>query len=362
VEAHLEIIKNKGAFAVHHEKIQELSESAQKVGLHLKTCCAVLEGGRLNPEQFKQCLDKVSAYDKQIVFITQQVTEAEQAREQGATDVVQNKIANIDQAIQTATNTAENFVRQVEQIRPPETAQEPAIGKGRTISSETEPNNTAAQATELRLSGEIIGEVSTREDPDYYKLVTTKQLRDRVKLKLHNLSESLRPSLTLYNQNKSKMKAEYDHTYGADIELWFTAESGTYYFVQVSPWDSTGKYKLIAEHQNAHDAFEPNDNAEMATTLSPEKALTANIMDEQDPDWYKFRAPGATVRVRLQNRSTTLRPSVTIYDENRSKILTKYDSTHGSSLDFTFDSTPGKEYFIHVAPWDTLGSYQLTVN
>ena len=85
-------------------------------------------------------------------------------------------------------------------------------------------------------------------------------------------------------------------------------------------------------------------------------------MDEQDPDWYRFRAPGATVRVRLQNRSTTLRPSVTIYDENRSKILEKYDYTHGSSLDFTFDSTPGKEYFIQVSPWNTLGSYQLTVN
>jgi Zn-dependent alcohol dehydrogenase len=135
------------------------------VGLHLKTCCAVLEGGRLNPEQFKQCLDKVSAYDKQIVFITQQVTEAAQAREQGATDVVHNKVANIDQAIQTATNTAENFVRQVEQIRPPGTTREPDIGKDGSIGLETEPNNTAAQATELRLSGEITGDVSTKEDP-----------------------------------------------------------------------------------------------------------------------------------------------------------------------------------------------------
>ena len=39
LETHLEIIKNKGAVEVGHEQIQKLSDSAQKVGLHLKTCC-----------------------------------------------------------------------------------------------------------------------------------------------------------------------------------------------------------------------------------------------------------------------------------------------------------------------------------
>jgi hypothetical protein len=72
----------------------------------------------------------------------------------------------------------------------------------------------------------------------------TKQLRDRVKVKLQNLSESLRPSLTLYNQNKSKMEEVYDHTHGADVEHWFAAEPGTYYFIQVSPWNTLGSYQF----------------------------------------------------------------------------------------------------------------------
>lgn len=52
LEANLEIVRSKGVFAVGQVQIQELSESAQKVGLHLNTCCSVLDGGKLNPGQF----------------------------------------------------------------------------------------------------------------------------------------------------------------------------------------------------------------------------------------------------------------------------------------------------------------------
>lgn len=132
LEAHLEIIKNKGSFAVSHEKIQELSESAQKVGLHLKTCCSVLERGKLDPEQFQQCIDTASTYDRHIALVAQQVEEAAEAKEMGAEEVSQVKIGSINQAIQTAMAEAESFGRQVVQVKPcpqlpEETAGSPSI-------------------------------------------------------------------------------------------------------------------------------------------------------------------------------------------------------------------------------------------
>lgn len=117
VEAHLEIIKNKGAFAIGHEKIQEVSESAQKVALHLKTCCSVLEGGKFNPQQFQQCIDNASAYDRQIALIAQEVTEVTEANEKGAAPP-QEQLDSIDKAIKSAANNAESFARQVAQIKP----------------------------------------------------------------------------------------------------------------------------------------------------------------------------------------------------------------------------------------------------
>ena len=117
LEAHLEIIKQKGALAVSQEQIQVLSESAQKVGLHLKTCCSVLDGGKLAPEQFQQCIDKASIYDRQIALVAQQVAEIAEAREKGATDLVQDKITRINETIKTTTSDAESFGRQVAQIK-----------------------------------------------------------------------------------------------------------------------------------------------------------------------------------------------------------------------------------------------------
>lgn len=119
VKVNLAIIKSTGAATVGQEKIQELSESAQKVSLHLKTCCKVLEHGKLGAGQFQQCIDTASAYDRQIAFVAQQMAEVAEAQEKGATDVLQERTASIDEAITTATSRAENFARQVAQIKPP---------------------------------------------------------------------------------------------------------------------------------------------------------------------------------------------------------------------------------------------------
>ena len=244
IEANLEIIRNRGAFAVEQQTIQALSESAQKVGLHLKTCCAVLKAGELDAGEFQQCLDQASAYDRHIEQVAQTVNEVAQAREAGSADVVKARVADIRQGIQAATADAERFSREVARIRPPEPVKPgPAGSRG----SETEPNNAAAQATEIRISGQVDAEVATAEDADFYKLVATKPLRDRVLLRMESLSESLRPYMTVYNANWSKMMEKYDYTYGASLAFSFEAVVGEQYFVQVSPWESQGDYQLTLE-------------------------------------------------------------------------------------------------------------------
>ena len=73
LEANIELIRNKGGFAVSQEKVQELTEGSQKVGLHLKTCCAVLDGGKLNPDQFQQSVARASDYERKIAETARQV-------------------------------------------------------------------------------------------------------------------------------------------------------------------------------------------------------------------------------------------------------------------------------------------------
>jgi len=361
LESSIELIKSKGAFALRREKIQELAESAQKVGLHLKTCCLVLDGGKVNSGEFQQCILQANAYEKQIVLVADQVREAEQAKQQGATNIAQDKVAKIDQAIQSAASAADTLARQVEQVKPSEAA--PRSDKVTTVKgAEKEPNDTILEANEARLSAELTSEVSNPKDVDFFKLVPTAKLRDIVKVKLQNLSTSLRPHLTLYNENKSQKDNTYDGTLGADLEMSFTAEPAKAYFVRVHPFDSSGKYKLVASYANAYDRHEPNDTAEKATPLSPGKSVEANIMDKEDSDWYKLSGVSSSkVSVRLQNRSSTLRPHISIYDENRSAVTNNYNSTLGASLELTFDATPGKDYYVLISPYDSTGGYELIV-
>ena len=118
LKVNLKIIETEGAFAVSHEQIQELAESSQKVGLHLKACCTVLEHGKLDPDQYQQCIDKASAYEGHIALVAQQVTEAAKAREKGDTEVLEANIKGINQTIQVATKNSEEFAAQVSAIMP----------------------------------------------------------------------------------------------------------------------------------------------------------------------------------------------------------------------------------------------------
>lgn len=364
LEANIELIRNKGGFAVSQEKVQELTDGAQKVGLHLKTCCSVLEGGKLNPGQFQQCVERASAYEKHIAEVAQQVDTAATARQQGNTAIAQQQSLRIAQTLQSATSEVAAFERQITQLAPapvPAAVSTPGAGGG----TEREPNDTKDSATELRINTRLNGEIARTDDSDHFKFTSGKPVRDRVIVKLENRSETLRPSITLFGPDKAQLQNVYNGTPGADAELSFTAEPGKQYFLRADPYGTTGVYTLSVAAQNAHDAFEPNDDPahHTPTPLTAGKSIDAGILDARDDDWYVLKAaPGSKLRLRLENRSTTLRPSVLVYNAQRSLLHDPYDGTPGASLDFSFDSTPGMTYFFRVSPYGTHGAYRVTVN
>ncbi|MHB8745707.1 MAG: hypothetical protein ACYC7I_04150 [Gammaproteobacteria bacterium] len=366
LEANLEIIRSKGALAVGQEKIQELTESAQKVGLHLKTCCAVLSGGKLNPSQFQQCIDGAAGYDRQVAHVAEQVTAVTQAQKSGIEGVAPAQRAEIVTAISAATQGAEDLGRHVAQLQPASTAT-PAPAGATTSGHETEPNDTPANANTIKLGDTIEAEIKPGDDLDYYKVTASKAQRDLVRVSLENLSTTLGPKFTLYNQNKSQIGYDhYDGTPGADLDFVFALEVGTSNYIRVasSSGNATGAYRLRVAYQNAGDSYEPNDSAAQATAIRAGQIISANIMDGQDQDWYRFQAGAANVRVRMDVDSQTLAPQLNIYDENRSQVANPYNGTHGASLDYTLTTTPGKTYYIAVVPYgDTSvpGNYRLTI-
>lgn len=362
LEANIELIKNKGGFAVSQEKVQELTEGAQKVGLHLKTCCSVLEGGKLNPDQFQQCIARASAYDRQIAETARQVDVAATAQAQGQTAVVEQQKMQIASSLKSAAGEVTALGRQVAQLAPKPSGEPDATARS---GSEGEPNDSKASAADLAINTPTDGEIASTEDHDNFKFMSGASVRDRVIVRLENRSDTLRPYLKVFGPDKAALQEAYSGTAGADTELAFTAQPDKRYYVEVNPYGTSGKYTLSALPQAAFDRFEPNDDPihNPPTPIMVGESIDANILDTQDNDWYRLAAaPGKSIRVTLENRSMTLRPHVIVYDAQRSQIKESYDSTVGASLDFSVDTTAGLTYYLRVKPFSSgSGDYRLTV-
>ena len=110
----LDVIKAKGEFAIGRQKIQDLAERSQETALNLKTCCIVL--GKASGD-FLRCKEGFDRYDAEIKKVTAVVADAQAARQEGKTEVVDQKIAEAKESVKAAEASAEKFEKQVAEIQ-----------------------------------------------------------------------------------------------------------------------------------------------------------------------------------------------------------------------------------------------------
>ena len=100
----VDAIKGKGEWVIGGEKIQDIGDDAQKVGMHLTTCCT--HKGSISPEQFLACVNGAKDYEKKIVQIVSIIGEAQKAREQGDTALADKKVAEARTVTDISTGVA----------------------------------------------------------------------------------------------------------------------------------------------------------------------------------------------------------------------------------------------------------------
>jgi hypothetical protein len=90
----VDVIKAKGALVIGGEKVQDVSDGAQKVGEHLMACCDAQHGDHpLPPDQYLACINGARDYEAKIIQITNIVQEADTAKQQGNAQVADQKVA-----------------------------------------------------------------------------------------------------------------------------------------------------------------------------------------------------------------------------------------------------------------------------
>ncbi len=116
VRTRAEVIKTKGELFVGREKIQELTSTSQKVGQHLKTCCIVLESGRLNSDQFQRCIETAQSYEAKLTKVVALLDEAQTAKQRGNPDLVKEKVQQISSSLDAAESSSEQLAKQISEL------------------------------------------------------------------------------------------------------------------------------------------------------------------------------------------------------------------------------------------------------
>ena len=361
VQADLEFIKVKGGVTLGTEKVQELTDSSQKVGLHLKSCCIAQQAKALNAEQLQVCMSGAKDYQTQIIQVATNIKEATAAEEQQKPELAKQKTEAAKEGVSKVGNTEKTLAKLTEAL--PASV---AVKNG----AEQESNDTIPQGNIAEIGTTISGEINPARDVDFFKFQyrDAKKRRDNIVVHLKNQSTTLRPSLILHNEDKSIARNwEAANAPGADFEFSFLAEPEKKYFVGVASYynGTSGAYALSLLPQKAYDQYEPNDDAFTPTPLNVGQTVEANIMNGSDVDSYKVSGvKEKNLTIQVKNLSPALQPSVRVLKSDKS-IAQNWNAAGapGADLNFSIPSEPGQDYFVEVASYynQTAGPYKLTV-
>ena len=236
-----------------------------------------------------------------------------------------------------------------------------------THTREIEANDAMNQATAIQLETEIEGKLLSTDDQDFYVFETPTTSRDIVQIRLENHSARMEPVLRLFDADRNYLSSHQVESVGATLDYSFSAESGSTYYIHVAAsfGSTVGNYSLSVTPLLAYDQNEPNEDILNPTVISLGNPLEAGKMDARDQDFYRFQTPDTveTVRIVLENRSTTFLPNLYIFDARKNRIHDERASNLAADIEYSFAAEPNSTYFINVTSPNnaTTGDYALLV-
>jgi len=383
----IKFLKTEGELQIGREQLTDLDERAQMAALNLKTCCTVLDAGRLDPEEFLQCKGKVRAYESRIedivdlvrTAVKEEITTGSIAANAAPaapppskeTRINKSVAAKINKEVEAARTISREFNQRVVQVSKKQALQTLKATPPRNIAieaQEAEPNNDILTTNELALGKWVTASIGAPKDADFYTFTTPEEHRDWIRIELQNRSTTLEPRLMLYDSQKTHLGTQVKKTSGADVTYAFVAAPKTKYVVRASNYygENVGVYLIRVVPAKAYDAHEPNGDILHAKAIDVGTPVKAGIMDKHDIDYFVIsRGDGeANVRIDVENRSTSLHPEIALYDANKSRLGSQVNKTAGGNASYAFKGQPNTKYFIHVRDYysDGAGDYTMTVS
>ena len=364
----IKFLKAEGELKLGPEKVAELSERAQMTALDLKTCCTVLDAGRINPEQFLSCKSKARSYDARIDDVVTLLKAALPAASgSAAASPTAPQLVTAVEAARTVSQDLNEHVVKVTAEQQLKTLQPVPAAKLAVDAAEREPNDDGLNANLVDLDKQVKAAIAAKTDGDVYAFTTPPTYRDVMHIEVQNLSTTLDPHLELFDGTKASIGSTYNETAGGDVGYDFVAPPAAKFSVRVSSHykANNGVYTLRIVPKKAYDAHEPNENILSARRIAEATPVKAGIMDRYDADFFSI--PGAangerTLVLTIANASATLHPRVVVYDAGKSEIGSSYNGTAGGDLSYTI-KTPKGPVYVRISDHfvSNAGDYTLTI-
>jgi hypothetical protein len=394
LSTNISFLRTEAQLQLGRETVTELDERAQMAALNLKTCCTVLDAGRVNPEQFLQCKAKARAYDHEIgdlvtlvkTAVAEAVTSANakpsspQPNTGKGPPITTASISDaakgaanpaIQAKIKAARKTSREFNQEIVEVRRKqaiETLKALPPKHIEIVAQEQEPNDAILTTNVIELDKWVTGSIGSGKDADFYSFTTPPTHRDWIRVEVQNRSTTLEPQIQLFDTEKTHLASAKKTTVGADLKYAFVAGPDTRYTLRVSNYygKSKGVYALRVAPAKAYDSLEPNQTILDAKPIKLANPVAAKIMDGNDHDYFSFPVSDGeqTLRIKLENQSTTLHPEIAIYDGNKTGRGAQKNTTPGGELNYTLKTKGPATYHARVRDYyhTGTGEYVLTIS
>jgi hypothetical protein len=102
-------LKTDGEIVIGRDKVQELAESSQRIGILCKTCCIAQQNGKISAVQFQDCLNTTKSYETQVLQVASSVDAANSAKQKGQVELVSEKTQQATQDASAASGEAQKL-------------------------------------------------------------------------------------------------------------------------------------------------------------------------------------------------------------------------------------------------------------
>ena len=230
---------------------------------------------------------------------------------------------------------------------------------------ENEPNNNILEPNEAVLDRAILGYLDPN-DADFFRITAPPQYLDILDIRVENRStDDLRLLLRLWSHDKKELLNDWAKDARQNANHSFTAKPENIYFISVASYSGKGKYQLSITPRKAFDSFEPNDNILEAQEIKLGSSIEANLLDQEDNDYFWIQGNGNIISINVENQTTTSRPRLSVHKEDKSFLWENtYSSssvTPGQNVSYDLQTEAGKKHYIAVNSLGGNGPYKLSL-